>query len=93
MDEKTTAEVVAAANVQADKHDKEIRDRYFVGRGKLYTVAKVAVGPLGNLVTPGSGRAPRGPSAPQWRDKHDFKRRIAWSLFVLDARLTRKLRN
>jgi hypothetical protein len=87
IDDRTTADLVREANLQADRYAEQIGERYLRGRGKLYTMAKALVGPVANLVGPGLGTGAKTViTAAEWREKKSFERQVSWSLLVLNAR-------
>jgi hypothetical protein len=83
-DLKALAAEVAA---EADRHAREVLDRFIKGRGKLRTFGVPTAAAILNQVIPGAGAALSGLfGAKDWMDDREVKKRVSWAPFVLDAR-------
>ncbi|MBQ0849334.1 hypothetical protein J8N05_14085 [Streptomyces sp. BH-SS-21] len=87
-DLKVLAAEVAA---QADRHARDVLDRFIKGKGKIRTYGVPAAAVFLNHILPGAGAAFGGIfSAKDWLDDREVKKRVGWAPFVLDARNPRK---
>ncbi|MFG3165145.1 hypothetical protein ACGFY8_35335 [Streptomyces sp. NPDC048232] len=83
-DLKALAAEVAA---QADRHARDVLDRFIKGKGKLRTYGVPTAVAILNQIIPGAGAAFGGLfSAKDWLDDREVKKRVSWAPFVLDAR-------
>ncbi|MFD3537219.1 hypothetical protein [Streptomyces sp. NPDC058661] len=79
--------LAAEVNKLAAQHSIEVMERFVKGRGRLQTIGKASVGPLGNLLAPMLGSALSGAiSIGEWNRERKERKRVAWALFVLQAR-------
>lgn len=80
-------------NDLAAKHSIEVMERFVKGRGRLRTIGKASVGPIGNLLHPGIGSVLSGAiSLGEWNQERKQRNKVAWALFVLQARNSPPLR-
>ncbi|MFJ5210711.1 hypothetical protein [Streptomyces nigra] len=80
---KLATEVERAAN----RHAREILDRFLKGKGKIRTIGAATISAGANLVLPGSGGAISGTLATlEWIKERKMRKEMAWAPFVLDAR-------
>ncbi|MCF3171186.1 MULTISPECIES: hypothetical protein [Streptomyces] len=83
--------LAAEVAVQADRHARDVLDRFIKGKGKLRTFGVPTAAAIVNHVIPGAGAALGGLfGAKDWLDDREVKKRVSWAPFVLDARNPRK---
>ncbi|WP_139252797.1 hypothetical protein [Geodermatophilus nigrescens] len=71
----------------ADEYAREGLSRFLKGRSRFVTVGSPLVGLAGNLLQPGFGSVLSGAvGAADFLRERKHRRRMAWALFVLDAR-------
>jgi hypothetical protein len=71
----------------ADRHSRDVLDRYLKGRGKIRTIGAAAISAGANFLLPGSGGVLSGAlAATDWWKARQHRKQIAWAPFVLDAR-------
>ncbi|MFD9812455.1 hypothetical protein [Streptomyces sp. NPDC059080] len=69
------------------KHARDTLEKYLKGTGKIPAIGAAAIGTAGNLMHPGVGSALGGAfNAIQWIKEREERKKMAWSLFVIDAR-------
>ncbi|WP_141662880.1 hypothetical protein [Streptomyces sp. Wb2n-11] len=79
--------LASEVNDLAAKHSIDVMERFIKGRGRLRTIGKASVGPVGNLLHPGIGSVLSGAiSLSEWNQDRKERKRVAWALFVLQAR-------
>ncbi|GAA2539366.1 MULTISPECIES: hypothetical protein [Streptomyces] len=88
--DRSDASAVALAsevNNLAIKHSIDVMERFVKGRGRLRTIGRASVGPIGNLLHPGIGSVLSGAiSLTDWNQERKQRNKVAWALFVLQAR-------
>ncbi|MCT6775353.1 hypothetical protein LXH09_01690 [Streptomyces sp. CS7] len=90
MEQPTGDLTTLASEVEelASKHARDTLEKYLNGTGKIQTVGAATIGTAGNLIQPGLGSALGGAlSAIQWIKERKARNKMAWSLFVIDARM------
>jgi hypothetical protein len=71
----------------AEKHCRDILERFVKGRSKVRTLGTASIGAAGNVVKPGLGSLLSGViTSAEWLKERSLRKRVAWSLFVVDAK-------
>ncbi|MGW1042413.1 hypothetical protein [Streptomyces sp. NPDC002547] len=79
--------LAAEVSSLAEKHARDVLERYLAGRSKIFTVGSIATGTIGNSIHPPLGSVASGAiSALDWIRERKKRKSLAWSLFVLDLK-------
>ncbi|WP_190218564.1 hypothetical protein [Streptomyces griseosporeus] len=79
--------LAAEVSSLAEKHARDVLERYLVGRSKIFTAGSIAVGTIGNSIHPPLGSVASGSiSALDWIRERKRRKSLSWSLFVLDLK-------
>lgn len=71
----------------AEKHARDVMERFLAGRSKIFTAGSIASGIAGNSIAPPLGSVASGAmSALEWIRESKKRKTLAWSLFVLDLK-------
>jgi hypothetical protein len=79
--------LVAEVNRQVDSYAAMAMDKYLKGNGMLFTAGSATVGALGNLAFPVVGSVLSGAfSVAKYLQQGAGRKKVGWSMFVLDTR-------
>ncbi|MFE5514393.1 hypothetical protein ACFQ9J_28050 [Streptomyces sp. NPDC056529] len=69
----------------ADKHARDVLEKFLAGRSKIATAGSIGAGVAGNALLPPFGSVVSGAiSAFEWLRESRRRKSVSWSLFVLD---------
>lgn len=86
-DDKDGQELAKEVSRLADKHARDVLERFLVGRSKIATAGSIGAGMAGNAVLPPLGSVISGAiSALEWMRESRRRKAVSWSLFVLDLK-------
>lgn len=87
QEEKDGQKLASEVSELADKHARDVLDRYLAGRSKIFTAGSIASGTIGNSIAPPLGSIVSGAiSALEWIRESRKRKSLAWSLFVVDLK-------